>query len=476
MATILRKVTHNTMYQIVGKVVAVTAGLIALRVIVAYLDTEAYGSYATAVAFLTFFSVLADMGFYLVMVQEISKPGPYSAKQSKINLIVTLRVISGLVVFGVAPVIALLFAYQAQTMQLILIGALAFFPLTINQVLVPIFQKELVTQKIVTAEITGRLALLGMYGVIVWLGGNLNQIMIAMIIANTIQFMITWRFARKYTKISLYWNKKQAVAVLRRAWPLAAVIIFNLIYFRIDAIMLSKMQGEIAVAIYSIAYKVLEIVTIIPTLILGLILPILTRNAAKGQTKAFATTFESTLMAIMTVGMPIVVGGTLLAAPIIRLLSDDKFPESVGVLQLLMGAIAVIFLGNIFNHGMIALEKQRTITWVYAIGAIVSIGTNLIAIPMFSYTGAAVTTIGVEALVMVLVGWSLRKHVTWKWPVPQLGRVVLATLLMAIVLWYIQQSPLFVTIPVGAAVYAMTLYLLGGIPRELIATLRPSRT
>lgn len=473
----IRRIAHNTIAQIIGKVFAMLITLYSLRVLIGYVNEEVYATYATAQAFLTFASVLADMGLYMVFMQEIAKPGSYEEKKGVLGNIMAVRLCSAIVFFALAPLTAYVFFrnYSQETHLLILMGTLAFLPLAINQLLVALFQKELKTYATIASELAGRAVFLIAIMITGALGGTIRHIVIGLIVGNVVQFGITWAFSRTIVRIPLCWNGAVWKRILERAWPLAAAIVLNLVYFKIDALMLSKMEGEASVAIYSVAYKVLEVSTIVPGLLLGLMLPYLAKQA-KTHMKEFSETFEKALFAIISLAIPTTIGGILLAKPIVLLISDGKFPESAFILELLMVASGIIFFGNLFNHGVIALEKQKTITWVYAVGAMLSIVTNLIAIPRYSIVGAAVTTILVEFTVMLLVGIALRKHRPWRWPVGQIAKVTLASAAMAGVLVLTRDLSFFITLLAGGATYGVVLILVRGIPKTLLTSFLPKHT
>ena len=66
------KIAHNTLIQVVGKVISTLLGLFSLALITRYLGPNGFGEYTTITTFLTFFAVLADFGLTLVTTQMIS--------------------------------------------------------------------------------------------------------------------------------------------------------------------------------------------------------------------------------------------------------------------------------------------------------------------------------------------------------------------------------------------------------------------
>ncbi len=76
-----QKIAHNTIIQIVGKVISTALGLLALGMMTRYLGTEHFGWYITTISFLGFAGVLIDFGMVPVTAQMMSEP-----KHNKVEL------------------------------------------------------------------------------------------------------------------------------------------------------------------------------------------------------------------------------------------------------------------------------------------------------------------------------------------------------------------------------------------------------
>ena len=72
--TTTRKIAHNTIIQIVGKVFSTALGLLALGMMTRYLGTEQFGWYITTISFLGFIGILIDFGLIPVTAQMMSEP------------------------------------------------------------------------------------------------------------------------------------------------------------------------------------------------------------------------------------------------------------------------------------------------------------------------------------------------------------------------------------------------------------------
>jgi O-antigen/teichoic acid export membrane protein len=65
-----RAIGRNTIIQFVGKIGSTMLGLMTVAMIQRYLEPAGFGAYTTAMAYLGFFSVLADLGLYLLLARD----------------------------------------------------------------------------------------------------------------------------------------------------------------------------------------------------------------------------------------------------------------------------------------------------------------------------------------------------------------------------------------------------------------------
>src|SRR4030042_86737 len=203
-----RKVAINTTVQVIGKIISAVAVLVATSLITRYLGAKGYGEYSTAIVFLSFFGVIADMGLYTILAREISQEG---ADQDKIiSNIFTLRIIADIITFSLVPLIALSFNYSSITKQTIAVGALAFLFVSSAQVLQAVFQKELRVDKIAITEIVGKTVFLVVSIMILKcsLDKTSRSFMGAMVLADGAIFVLTLLLVRKYAKISFKFDYK----------------------------------------------------------------------------------------------------------------------------------------------------------------------------------------------------------------------------------------------------------------------------
>jgi O-antigen/teichoic acid export membrane protein len=262
-----------------------------------------------------------------------------------------------------------------------------------------------------------------------------------------------------------FWKK-----LIIQAFPLAISAVLVLIYFKLDTIFLSIMKTSEDVGIYGLSYKIMENLVFFPAMIVGLTMPIMSRCIFSDR-KRFEVVVQRTLNFLLIAVIPMIFGAVMVSDKIVKLIAGAGFSDSPLVLNILMVALGFIFLGALFSNIIIAANLQKRLAQIYFVGMAFNIITNIIFIPRYSYFGAAATTVATEILVtflMVLVVYRVLKFV------PSFGvfsRALLASLLMAFVLYYFSYLNIFYLLIVGAVVYLPTIYFIGGISKEEIGKL-----
>jgi len=467
-----KKVAYNTLIQIAGKVISTFLGLFSLALITRYLGLNGFGEYTTVLTFLTFFAVIADGGLTLVTVQMISS---HDENENKIlNNLFSLRLISSILILSLAPLVLLFFPYGSAIKSGIIISLAVFFFPALNQVIVGLFQKKLSLDRDVIAELAGRLVLIG--GIIIIRKGNfgLNGVLLATVAAAAINFICHYLGALKFAVIKMEFDWLIWKKIISKSWPLAITITLNLIYLRADTLLLSLFRSAAEVGLYGVTYRVIDVITTLPFMFAGLILPILTTAWAKNDHLYFKKVLQKSFDFMAMAAIPIVIGTQFVSRSLMTLVAGSDFADTGRILQVLIFAVAAIFLGAMFSHAVIALDKQKKMIGFYVFTSLSSLIAYLVLIPKFSYFGAAGVTIYSEVMIAIFSAYCVYKYSRW---LPNL-KIFLKSLGAAVVMGFFLYffpgryqttiSGLLLTIFLASLVYFLALYLLGGIkPKDL---------
>lgn len=477
--SLTKKVAFNTTVQIIGKVITTLISLILIAALTRYLGVSGFGQYTTIFAYISFFGVLADFGFFWILVREISQPD--SDINRATSNILTLRTIVGFVVFALGALIALFIPQYHDFRYGIAIIALASLFLTLNSTYIGIFQNKHRMDKAVITDIIGRALILGLTLILIKQNYNLNMILWAYAFGNMINFFASSYLGRIYVQFRptidiVYWRKLFVQAV-----PMATVLILGLLYFKIDSVMLSLMKTSEDVGIYGPSYKVLEILLTFPSLFMGNVFPVMTRYIYK-KDERLPGVIQKSFDFIFMLSIPVIIGVILTAPKIISLIAGDQFlsastiPPIWGipatatlVLQILIFAVGFSFISSIFGFLIIAAGKQSKMIKPYLLFVVVNVGLNLILIPKISYIGAALVTVITEILALIFTWYIAHHYVNMRLRLSIIWKSILAGLVMAMAILSLGTNiNIFIVVIIAAIIYGTVLYLLGGYSKDTI--------
>lgn len=470
------KVAYNVIIQVISKVLAAFLGLVAVAGMTRTLGTYGFGQYTTIMTFLSFFGIMADLGLTLVTTKMISEPGVDEKKV--VSNLFTLRFFSALIFLGLAPLVVLFFPYAASVKIGVAITTLSFFFIALNQIFVGIFQKNLRMDKVSIAEVVGRVVLvIGVF----WsagLGYGVLGMAAATTIASAVNFLLHWMSAGRFVRFKFSFDFKLWVEIFKKSWPLTITIIFNLIYLRADALILSLIKTQNEVGLYGATYKIIDVLSIMPFMFAGLVLPILSRSWSERNIDFFKKVVQRSFDLMIILAVPLVIGTQFLAGNLMVAIAGEEFIASGSILRILILAIGGIFAGCIFSHIIVAIDKQKQVIRAYIFTSLTSLIGYFIFIPKFSYFGAAWVTIYSE---VVIAAFSI--FYAWKYArvfprIRVLVKSVLASALMAVFLYYFNgvrigslYLHLTLSVVLASAVYFSALYLFRGVSREDILSL-----
>lgn len=473
--SLTKKIAHNTIIQIAGKIISTILGLFALALITRYLGRGGFGEYTTIVTFLTFFATIADFGLTLVTVQMISARG---AEENKLlNNIFGLRLVSIIIVLLFAPLTISFFPYSPAVKLGVLIAFASFIFPALNQVIIGLFQKKLSMGRDVIAEIASRIILVAGIFLARYLGVGLNGILWATVASAAVGFLVHYFLALKFTAIKPEFDWTIWKQIFSKSWPLAITIVLNLIYLRADTLMLSIFKGTDEVGLYGATYKIIDVLTTIPFMFAGLILPILTAAWSDKAHDYFQRVLQKSFDFMALIAIPLIVGAQFLGQPIMTAIAGEQFADSGKILQILIFAVAAIFLGTMFSHAVIALDRQKNMIGYYVFTSLSAAAAYLILIPKYSYFGAAAVTVYSEVLIAIFSAVCVFKYSRFRPKILLSLKSLASAAIMGLTLYGLSSwshsgtGGLIGVIFIASAVYFIALYLLGGIKRADLETI-----
>ncbi|BEL84282.1 hypothetical protein SM12VA4_09430 [Serratia marcescens] len=183
-------------------------------------------------------------------------------------------------------------------------------------------------------------------------------------------------------------------------WMSVVVVQLNM---RTDQFMLSIMAGTASVGIYAGAYKLVEQLLSIPSLLAGVFLPYISKNKEIDK----ESYLEKLYLYGMLISIPMSVFLAIISPILIPFLLGDAFKESIAVFSMLMLALPVLVIVNLSGlyYSVFKLERFAIVRNLF--GLALSLILNAALIPTLGAFGASISVFLSYLFVGYFVEWLL---------------------------------------------------------------------
>jgi O-antigen/teichoic acid export membrane protein len=246
---------------------------------------------------------------------------------------------------------------------------------------------------------------------------------IAGILAQAAVFWVWWRkhrpegfgTAEEQSSIadSLAWRR---TSIMGLAW------LGNLAFNTIDMLMLGVMSNPQQVGLYSAAYRILNQVLMAYYLLTQSLYPELSRQPTAQRLRMLRPRF---LLPLLGVGLVIAAGLVVTRQPLMKLVFGSQFGAASALLFVLAWAVPLDFVTSYIGNAYIAWGMEKSILVCTAIAAACNVVLNLIWIPTYGATAAAVNTLLTYLIFLISLGLAGRfaKELARETPaVPEMAR------------------------------------------------------
>jgi O-antigen/teichoic acid export membrane protein len=457
--TARQTVAKNTFWLFVsegiGRVLKMVLVIYAARI----LGTEGWGLFSYVLSLGSLLMIFSDIGLSGLITREIAqkKEGYKTFIATALFIKSCLLLISTALIVWIAPSISHiplanhLFPLIALTLC---IDAVRDFILSINTAFEKM-ERDMITKSTMHLILVAvGIGLLNVYPIPESVG-------VAYVIGSTVGCVIAYFTVRRDLRGLFNRIDTSSIGmVLATTWPFALITLISTIMANTDIYLLSIWRNASDIGLYASAQRIQQFIFIIPVMIATAVFPLLSR-LANTDTARFTAIFERIATLIMTLALPIAIGGVLLAQQLVALIFGNAFSGAVPILQLLLITLIASFPLILFSNSIFAYNKQRNIATAYFSGVIANIILNIVLIPRFGAVGSAVATLISTTIVTCFIWIRLRSIIHFN-IVPKLWRAAIAVSAMAgcMVLLIHYAIPLFVTILIGIVLYISTLLLL----------------
>lgn len=399
MVNTLLKVSQQTVWQLVGKVVTSLSTIIILGLVTRSYGESGTGVLTLALTFISFFVLAADFGINAHILPRFLEKD-FSLEWRKL---LGLRLVLSLALVILAGVVILSWPGPPFFKQAVLLGLVAIVESAVFATCAAVFQSKLRYDFSVASIIIGTLVTLG--GVFFLAGQHITEswLMVGYSAGWITGGVIALILVKKYiTNLSPVFDLTYAKRIIKEAWPISLTLMLNIVYFRLDAFIISFYRGFAEVGIYNLAYQIFQSLLVVPTFIMNGFYPLMLQSFAESRSK-----FTSQLLRAVFLMLGLAVMGmvfTITLAPwVINLITGGRgFVGSIQSLQILSLGFPAFFVSSVLMWTLVVMKRYKTMLVIYVAGLIVNGALNMLLIPRYSYIASSWITGASEYLILAL--------------------------------------------------------------------------
>ncbi|OGY83758.1 MAG: hypothetical protein A3F54_05250 [Candidatus Kerfeldbacteria bacterium RIFCSPHIGHO2_12_FULL_48_17] len=477
---IFRKALLNSVFLLSGRLIFRFTTAATIIIAARFLGVELYGQLETGMAFANIFLVFFDLGMGTLMVREGTKNTQAIREFFGNTLFVEL--VMSVVLYGAMIFTAFQLNYDPNILKIIITigGALLIFEYRrAFRGIYSILLKMNVSAGFETFTGIILLVLVFIIALAIPQKQGLNAIAFAYLITYTLSNIIFFSLCLKKIRPTL--SLKKIPAMVKEAYPFALSAAFVTIYFQIDQVMISLIEGSREVALYSAAAKLVTFLLFIPRMTYEAILPTLYKLYHEKSEK-LKRAHDIMTRYFTALGLPLGIGMILLPEEIIHLLYGSGFSGAEVAMQL-FGVFTVIrFMGSGASNILTSVDKQMQKVWVQVGTLVLNIVFNYILIHRYGFVGAAIATLTVETIMTIFFIRMARKATNstffahWK---SHLRSLLAGSVLAAAIILTKEHTNVIILVIGGGILYGVILFISGFFTphdRKLFQQLVPKKS
>lgn len=397
-----KEIFRNTTFQIFSRVVTTAIGFLITVILARSFGAYAFGEFSKVTSFVAIFYLFVDFGINAIFLKN----------SKSFSSLFYLRILMSLVLLVVVNLISLIFPYNPSLdtgfSPFVRIGIFIFSFSIFSQGIIystsAIFQKKLKFDLFMFSQVVGETINLFLIAVLIFFAKSLELVIISFVLSNFVTAIFSLILVKEEVSgIDFNYSKK----MLTDSMPIGLMMIFNLIYFRVDTIILAIYKSNQDVAIYSLSYRFFDFFISIPLFLSNSLYPKLLKNI--NNRTSFSKLLNNYFLVYLFISIIIMIPVWFLS-PLFQLVGED-FASSITPFRILLISLPLFFVTSFLQWVLITLSKQKFLMYVYFISMVMNIVLNLIFIPKYSYIAASwVTGLGEAFVFLALTGYLIKER------------------------------------------------------------------
>ena len=226
-----------------------------------------------------------------------------------------------------------------------------------------------------------------------------------------VAFLATWRLSRPLLHVRPAADLRVWRTLLAASIPLGVALAINQLYVRADTLIISLYEPYEEVALYTLAYRILEL-SLWPGRSSSPRCCPSCRTPSRTTRPGAQRVIRDATDVLVVLGAPLVAGGLVLAP------ADRPSSPAASAFAGAAGAAAgycssrapSIWVNGVFGAALIAKDRQASALWLNVAALVFNLGLNLALVPAYGIVVAAAITVASELLILAGSVWLMRRY------------------------------------------------------------------
>ncbi len=255
---------------------------------------------------------------------------------------------------------------------------------------------------------------------------------------------------------------------LKGALSLFSVQIAGSVYLYLDKTMIGMLSSDISEnGYYEQAQKIVRLSITLITSLSTVMLPRIANAYKENNNKAIEKDMQNSLKYVFFIGLPMTLGLIACADNIVPWFLGDEFLKCRELLKVFAPVILFNSIYNILGYQyLLAIKKERLVTYIVGLGAILNVIMNILLIPQYGSLGASWASLMAELLVASIMFIIIQKKISF----PQIKRYAIKCFIGSLIMFMIVYGfshmvsagilQTILLILIGIVTYVLMMYLL----------------
>lgn len=442
-----------------GEIGSRLLGFAAAALLARRLGADGFGILGLAMAVTSYFLV-PGLGLQDLAAREVAKRPEEAARLTA--GVLRVRVLVALGLLALSAIVALALPKPPTVRAVLALSALTLLPLALNTAWV--YKALENTERVAFSMFTGQLVFATSVFVAVQRPEHLLRVPLLQALSELVTAAILLPAIRGGWRAS---SLREGAHTLRGATTITIGRYLRALTVTADVVMLSFMTSDRDVGLYTAAYRVCFLLTAVASSAHVVFLPALTRtrdDRARGS-----EVLARSLWLAWVVSIPIIVGGWIVAPDLLSFLFGAAYRPAGTAFRLLLLSVGLLFLHGAIRNVLLVTGRLRLDAAINGAAAVLNVGLNLVLIPVYGILAAAAIMVLTEGLTLVAATVATVRD-GWRPSLLPLARPTIAAALMGALLVALPPSTqVMLRVLAGAATYAASLAMMGGLTRDVSA-------